>query len=186
MINYRLIWGYMTYQPPPLPDELVEQLRQLTNDADNHQWQVGDFLVSVVDELGQHYEAIGVKRARSWLIQNMASRVGVDASTLRDREAMARFYPANIRSRFDMLTYHQLRACKSAGPEWERYAIWASEDLPPCAVIRAKVKNGGSLPPAWAGRWSRVIELSELLQSDEQAPPGVRLTARLISMGILG
>jgi hypothetical protein len=147
---------------------------------------VGDFLASVIDELSQHYEAIGVKRARAWLIQHMASRVGVDASTLRDREAMARFYPSNIRSRYDMLTYHQLRACKSAGPEWERYATWASEELPPVSIIRARVKHNGSLPPAWVGRWSRVIELSELLQSDEQAPPGVRLAARLISMGILG
>jgi hypothetical protein len=171
---------------PPLPDDLIESLRQVINDADRHQWATGDFLVGIVDELEDNYTRLGVRHARAWLIQHMANRVGCDASTLRDREAMARFYPGPVRARYDALSYHQLRACKAAGNQWQEYADWALDNLPaPVATIRAKIKHNGDLPPAWVSRWERVQVLCEALKDDAQAPPGVRLAARLISMGLL-
>lgn len=172
---------------PPLPDNLIDSLRQVISDADKHQWATGDFLVGIVDELEDSYTRLGVRHARAWLIQHMANRVGCDTSTLRDREAMARFYPEPVRARYDALSYHQLRACKSAGNLWCEYADWALDNLPaPVAMIRAKIKNGGDLPPAWASRWERVSVLCEALKGDSEAPPEVRLAARLISLGLIG
>lgn len=169
--------------PPPLPDVVIEPLRQLVNDADGHQWVIGDYIIDVVDELEAVYSGLGLRSARAWLIRHMAERVGADASTLRDRASMAKFYSPDVRSEYDTLSYHQLRACKSAGDEWQTYADWAMENLPaPVSLIRARVKHNGDLPPAWKGRWERVLVLAELLADDEEAPAHVRLWARVLGV----
>ena len=170
-----------------LPDEVIETARQYLGNEDDARWQLGDFLSDVVSELEPAYQSAGVKHPRAEMFRVISGSIGCDPSTLRDRQSMSEFYPYQVRASYSALTWSQLRACRSAGNQWQEYADWAVSNLPaPVAMIRAKVKNGGALPPAWVGRWSRVIELSELLQSDEQAPPGVRLAARVIAMGILG
>lgn len=170
-----------------LPDEIIETARQLMGSEDDARWKLGDFLSDVVSELEPAYQGVGVKHPRAELFRVISSAIGCDASTLRDRQSMSEFFPYEVRASYPALSYSQLRACRSAGNQWQEYADWAVSNLPaPVAVIRARVKNGGALPPAWAGRWARVQELSELLMGDSEAPPGVRLAARLISMGILG
>jgi len=167
-----------TRQSLRLPDEVIERARQLQSEAEGHQWHVGDFLVEVVDELGNYYTRQGVRNARAEIIRQLANGVGADASTLRDRECMARFYPLSIRREYNVLTYHQLRACKSAGERWREYADWALDNLPaPVALIRASIKHNGDLPPAWVGRWERMLAIADLLAADEQTPPVVRLAA---------
>jgi hypothetical protein len=162
---------------------VIEPLRQLVNDADGHQWIIGDYLVDVVDELEAAYSGMGLRNARAWLIRHMAIRVGADTSTLRDRASMCTFYPPDVRREYDALSYHQLRACKSAKDKWREYADWAMENLPaPVALIRARVKHNGDLPPAWIGRWERVLSLADLLADDAEAPAPVRLWARVLGM----
>ena len=170
-----------------LPDSVVEAARQYLGHEDDARWQLGDFLSDVVSEMEPVYHTAGVQHPRAVMFRQIAGSIGCDPSTLRDRQSMSEFYPYSVRADYSALTWSQLRACKSAANLWQVYADWALANLPaPVAMIRSKIKNGGSLPPAWAGRWQRVVELSEMLAGDSEAPPGVRLAARLISMGILG
>jgi len=87
-----------------LPEQVIEVLRQLLDDGDKHQFNVGDFITDVIAEFPQ------VQRAE--LIRQLADRTGADRSTIRDRHNMAEFYPKDVRQEFDMLSYSQLRACK--------------------------------------------------------------------------
>jgi hypothetical protein len=170
-----------------LPDNVVETARQYLHNEHDARWALGDFLSDVVTEMEPVYHTAGVKHPRAVMFRQIANSIGCDPSTLRDRQSMAEFFPAQVRSKYDMLTWAQLRACRSAGPEWERYAEWSAANLPaPCAIIRSRIKNAGDLPAVWVSRWSSMQAIADLLMGDEQAPPGVRLTARLISMGILG
>jgi hypothetical protein len=160
--------------PVLLPDAVIETLRQLINDGDNHQFRVGDFICDVLDE----FPAI----ARADLIKQMADRTGANRSTLRDRHNMARFFPSKVRQEFDMLTFSQLRACKSAGEEWRTYAEWAAENMPaPVAVIRARIKNNGDDQPAWVHRWESMQGIAKMLENDSEAPEKVRKIARLVA-----
>ena len=165
---------------PDLPDIVVEGLRQLIEAGDAYQFQVGDYLVDVVDEFKSLYESAGVRRARALLLRQCAGRVGVDVSTLRDRETVSRFFPPSIRQEFSPLSYSQLRACKSAGGDgWRSAAEWALANLPaPCELIRARIKHNGQLPPKWKARWERVLDLTAEIERDEEAPDLVRIIAR--------
>lgn len=165
---------------PDLPDVVVEGLRQLIEAGEGYQWATGDYLVEVVDEFKSLYESAGVRRARALLLRQCAGRVGVDTSTLRDRETVSRFFPPSIRQEFSPLSYSQLRACKSAGVEgWRSAAEWALANLPaPCELIRARIKHNGQLPPRWEGRWSRLLDLAAEIERDEEAPELVRIITR--------
>jgi hypothetical protein len=156
--------------PPPLPDELIEELRQIQGDTEARQWVVGDFLVGVVDELGSQYERIGVRHARAWLLSHMAARIGCDPSTLRDRECMARFFPAAVREEYPFM-WSQWRALKSAGENWREHAEYWAVNLPaPVAAIRERVKSGGAVrAEPWEARWERVQELAEQIKNDQAA-----------------
>lgn len=168
---------------PLLPDEVIEHTRQLLETQDGHQWKLGDHLVDVMVELGELYAELlneedktyALKKARAHIIRQIANRTGADRSTLRDRHNMCRFFPPDIRVRYSVLSWSQLRACKAAGAVWEEYAIWACDNLPaPVAIIRARVKYNGDLPPVWIARWERFQRLGEMLEEDENAPAVVR------------
>lgn len=165
---------YNTKDPPPLPDEIIETLRQLQGDAERHQWGVGDFLVGVVDELSAVYEIAGVRRARTWLVRHMANRIGADESTLRDRECVARFFPEEVRGAYPF-SWSQWRAIKSAGDNWKEYADWAADNLPaPVTLIRQKIKANGHEKPKWIYKWEKAMDFLEDIADDEEAPQNVR------------
>jgi len=165
----------MTTPLPVLPDELIEGVRQRLETAEDIQWELGDYLLEAVDEMTPHLQAKGIRYPMAFIIRETASRVGCDASTLRDRVVMARFYPPPIRQDYSPLTYYQLRACKSAGDNWREHAEWALANLPaPVAAIRAHVKHNGHMPPAWIGKWQRVLDLCEQI-----ADPHIRSECQL-------
>jgi len=160
-----------------LPDSVIESTRQLYLQGEGHQWALADHLVGVVDELRDHYASmmgdedgrIAARKARTWIIRSLAVGIGVDESTLRDREVMGRFFPTEVRQPYtDTLTYHQLRACKSANDKWQAYADWAMDNLPaPVSVIRAKIKgNGHDDPPYWQRKLDKIIHDIEKLMED--------------------
>jgi hypothetical protein len=158
-----------------LPEQAIEECRQLISAADNMQFGMGDWLVILVDEVAPMWTAAGIRHPRAEIIRQLSGATGADATTLRDRETMARFYPVSVREEFDCLTYHQLRACRSAGDRWREYAEWARDNLPaPVAVIRAKVAGNGHLPPPWIARWERVGVLCDLIARDPGAPTSIR------------
>jgi hypothetical protein len=166
-----------------LPDAVIELVRVELDRADVSQWHIGDMLVSIVEELGILYERSGVRSARAAIIRELATRTGRDASTLRDRHLMAAFYPPEVRASYDALTYHQLRACKSAGDNWRQYADWALDNLPaPVALIRARIKHNGDTPPLWLTRFERLIDQAQsLIETPETPIPIVQLTTSFIS-----
>ena len=156
-----------------LPEQVIEALRQLLNDGDRHQFIVGDFICDVLDEFPNVH--------RSELIRQMADRTGANRSTLRDRHDVARFYPQEVRKEFDMLTWSQLRACKSAQEDWREYAEWAAANMPaPVAVIRARIKNNGHDQPAWVHRWEGMQRLAGQIADDREAPAKIRKVCRLV------
>ena len=137
-------------------------------------WEQGEFLVGVVDELGSIIP-------RAEIHKQLAAAVGADRSTMRDRELMSRFWPD--REQYAPLTYSQLRACKSAGsPELARhYAELALASLPaPVTWIRGMIKHNGDGEPAWIARWDRVRELCELLAADKDTPARVRQVCQMV------
>ncbi len=158
--------------PVVLPDQLIETLRQLLDDGEAYQWATGRFICDALDEFPDVN--------RSELIIQMADRTGANRSTLRDRHNMAKFYPAEVVVQYDMLSYSQLRACKSAGDEAHQYLEWATNNLPaPVAVIRARIDNNGHDQPAWVHRWEAVQRLAQQIADDQDAPWEIRLLARL-------
>jgi hypothetical protein len=157
-----------------LPEDVVENVRQLLHGSEGYQWAVGDYLVDVLDELSSTW-ATKCRNPRAKIIRELAQQTGADTSTLRDRESMCRFFPPRIREKCEPLTWSQLRACKAAGPQWQEYAVWAIDNLPcPVSMIRAKIRGNGDLAPAWVSRWDRVRDLCTLLERDPQAPGWVQ------------
>lgn len=157
-----------------LPEQVIEALRQLLEDGDNFRWATGRFICDVIEE----FPTI----TRSELIRQMADRTGADRSTLRDRHNMAKFYPPEVQREFDMLTWSQLRACKSAGTEWRTYAEWAAANMPaPVAVIRARIKNNGDDQPAWVHRWDSMKGLAAMIADDREAPEKIKKLCRLVT-----
>lgn len=166
-----------------LPDAIVEHLRALADNNERGQWEIGDFLVGVMDELEPLYQSVGYKRVRPSILKQLANRTGLDCSTLRDREVMARFYPVKVRDHYHALTYHQLRSCKAAGDKWRKYADWALDNLPaPVALIRARVKANGHEVPAWVNRWERLLNISDAVLCDTESPKWLRIICRLVSV----
>lgn len=161
--------------PPKLPDEAIEQLRQLLDRAESSNWLIGDHVNSVVSECQAWFEKAGFRHARAEIIRQLANATGRDPSTLRDRSAMANFYSPTVRQEFDALSWSQMRACKSAGDNWREYAEWTADNLPaPVLVIRNRIKNNGDNIPAWVNRWERLLQLAELLSRDPGAPEEVQ------------
>jgi hypothetical protein len=166
-----------------ISDEIIETFRAIYDSSSGLQWSTGDYLVEVVDELAPQFGAMlgddntsqAFHRARASIIKQLAYGVGCDTTTLYDREGMSRFYSEYERKEYHMLTYHQLRACKSAGNNWRTWAEWARSNLPaPVAMIRAKIKQGGREEPSWISRWQRIIVLAGAIRDDSDAPQRLR------------
>ncbi len=156
-----------------LPDQVIETLRQLLDDGEAYQWATGRFICEVVDEFPN--------LDRSEIVKQLADRTGANRSTLRDRHNMAKFYPAEVVLQYDMLSYSQLRACKSAGGEAHKYLEWAANNMPaPVAVIRARIKNNGHDQPAWVHRWEGMQRLAQQIADDQEAPAEIRKVCQLV------
>ena len=176
-----------TVSLPPLPDDLIETVRQLNHDGEGVQWAMGDLLVSAVEELGPVYAthpAIGsTRRARTYILRKIADSTGIDESTLRDRQSVCAFFPPKMRLEYDGFTYHQWRAFKHAGGQWRKYAEQAAANLPaPVRVIRAWIDEdeNGVRPPAWERMLDKFIDIAYALERDEAAPAWLRQAAHFV------
>ena len=168
---------------PPLPDEIVDQLIQIGSDQDKTQWEMGDFLVAVTDEILPFYSAYlgSDRKAHAWLVRHLAERTGLAVATLRDRESVARFFPD--REQIEILTFHQARALKSGGDDWLQYLEWIYSQMdahggrvPSVEAIRDRIKGDQSVPK-WVRRYDRIIQSLEVMSGDGEAPQVIRDTA---------
>ena len=172
---------------PPLPDDLIETVRQLNHDGEGVQWAMGDLLVAAVEELGPAYAThpgIGsIRRARTYILRQLADRTGVDESTLRDRQSVCAFFTPEVRHEFNFLTYHQFRAVKHAGDKWRQYAERAAQNLPaPVRVIRGWIDDDKNevVVPGWSRMLDKFIDIAYSLERDEAAPGWVRQAAHFV------
>lgn len=166
-----------------LPNEVFETLRTMLGKGDRLQWDMGAFLEEVWSEAGSYYtKQWGEKKGRAEYIRDCATNSGADESTLRDRINMRRFFTDADITVWDMYTYHQMRALKSAGPdEWEVFANWgltAGHDgkLASVKQIRREIKiaNQDEVDPEWKVKFDRVKETLAQLTDDIDTPPDVR------------
>lgn len=159
-----------------LPDEICNQIEALKSQEEHPRWEIGMISQELVDEFGGTHGKSIVRKA-------VAVEYGCSTSTVADREGMVRFYPRSLRDDsdfahiFDVLSYHQLRACKTAGPtRWQEYADWAVESADdfggrpaPVDAIRKKIKGVSRDDPNWIRMTLRIANLSEDIQ-DEVMP----------------
>lgn len=157
-----------------IPDDAVELVRACLDSGDNAQWTIGDTMNALREEL--------CRRRGDWddLTDSMATKAQCDESTLRDRASMARFFEPADRTEFG-LSYHQLRACKSAGKAlWRSYAekaVTSADDYAgqpaPCKVIRAWIahdKNGQPEEPVWLSQARRIVSMCRSACDNQDAP----------------
>ena len=163
-----------------IPDEAIEHLRHLLERDGIRQWEIGRFLSVYWETLLKHLEPGEVGAAHADMIRDFAVGTGADKTTLRDRENMWLFFSDRDRKKYDMLTYHQFRALKSAGPHyWEKWAEWALDNGyngRPASVarIRKAIDDEKNPEPVWVKRLARLEELVTKIVDDEDAPRHVR------------
>jgi hypothetical protein len=162
----------------PLPDEAIDVLQAYQAQSDTAQWALGDIVLALADELCKR------RGDQQRLVRRVAIEATCDESTVRDRLNMAKFFEPATRGEYG-LSFHQFRACKSAGPDdWRHYADWALDSAAdyggkpaPVSVIRSKIKadkNGDKdKPPRWVECLERIISLCDAIRRDS-APEAVK------------
>jgi len=157
---------------PKLPDNVVEELRQLLDMSGAYQFVIGDYLVSVVDEFGHVLK-------RPEIIRQLAHACKCDASTLRDRESLARFASPDMRKEYEF-TFSQWRSLRIAGPDWEGYAKQAAAELWSADRIRAQIKSNGDGLPAWLYWWGKLGDVLEKVIIGKDTPEHIKAWCRQI------
>jgi len=161
------------------PVDVIERLQARSDGETNSKWEDGDDCGALVDEFGPRFGKSRVRRR--FAIERQLSN-----GTARDRENMARFFNPQDRLDFDVLSYHQLRACKPAGKDgWRKLATWAVESAddyggrpaPVDAIIRHRKKDGAK-EAAWERRLVRAHTSAEQVADDPTAKPSVRKHCR--------
>jgi hypothetical protein len=108
-----------------IPDEAIEQLRDLLEEDKKLQWEVGDFIVAYWAEIQKYIPEKEHRKMHAKLIRDFANGTGASRTTLRDREKMSMFFTVLERERYEVFTFHQFRALRSAGEDWQEWAEWA-------------------------------------------------------------
>jgi len=157
-----------------LPDEAINRIVHTREKGDDSKWAEGRLAVELVDEYGKRY---GKGRLR----KKIGIEAGYAAATIRDREAMARFFNEAIVEDYGVLSYSQMKACKAAGPDgWKDLADWAVESADdfggrPAPVDAINMKRRG-IPrddPTWIKQAIRVFDLCEVLLGVGEVPEGI-------------
>lgn len=178
------------HNAPPLPDEVIDNLIALDDQSSGLQWQMGDFIIGVVDELETFYTQYtgSPQEAHSWLVGHLAARSGIAKSTIRDRESVCRFF--TDRKDIDHLTYHQARALKAAGDNWREYLAQVNEYMdenggrrPSVELIRRWIADNGD-DPLWSRRLAKVVPMLHQISADPDAPDKIRLAASIFLAGV--
>lgn len=158
---------------PKLPEEVINPLRQMLWMGESHQFAIGDYLVSVVDEFSHILK-------RSQIIAQLAIECRCDRSTLRDRESLARFVTKEMRQEFEIFTWSQWRSLRTAGEHWRQYAERAALEMWSTDRIRAEIKNDNNNRPSWAYWLDKIYDAAERIIQKDEAPPIILDTCQKI------
>ena len=169
-----------------LPDEVFTQLAYMLQEGDKLQWDVGDYINELWEQVLGTIPKGEVRAAHADLILTLAEGTGANKSTLNDRQNMANFFPQPMRDLYHMLTYSQMRACKRAGPDdWETWADWSlvnGAEGRPASVkhIRAAIGKEKNPEAYWRSKLERIrLDCLKIL-SDSTIPERVRDSVELI------
>ena len=169
-----------------LPDEVFVQLSHMLEQGDKWQWKIGVFINEVWEEVqvyvvrkDKETHAQAVRREHAFLIRSLAEGTGSSRSTLNDRQNMATFFSTTDREKYHMLTYSQLRACKSEGEDWETWAKWALTNGfhgRPAGVhtIRKAQAKKNNPEFMWVRNLRKIGDLADKILHDQDAPTWVR------------
>ena len=165
-----------------LPDEVFTQLTYMLEQGEKWQWKIGRFINEVWEEV-QPYVILkagethtqAIRREHAFLIRSLAEGTGADRSTLNDRQNMATFFSVANREKYHMLTYSQLRACKSEGEDWETWADWALTNGfhgRPAGVHTIRKAQALKKNPEfmWVRNLRKIEELAEKIMHDQDTP----------------
>lgn len=150
-----------------IPDEALDYLRTLSENDSQCQWEIGDLLVDVWDELKVSLPENELRNAHAQMIRQFAKASGLAPATLRDRENVCRFFEPADRS---LLSYHQHRAIKSAGTDWERWMDWALDNMASVDDIRKAIDAEENPAPAWQRKLERIKADAERAFADPETP----------------
>jgi hypothetical protein len=162
-----------------IPDEAYDQLRTLLEHDGSIQWQVGDFITEFWTEMKRYLVESEVNKAHAKMIRDFADHTGADRTTLRDRERMSRFFTQEERAEYPILTFHQFRALRSAGDDWQQWAEWAMENgrqgaPASTSKIRQAIKESKDPTPDFLKRLERMEKDGQWVLSNEEPPKDVK------------
>ena len=175
-----------------LPDEVFTQLIHMLDQGDKWQWKVGRFINEIWEEV-QPYVVLkaketrtqAIRREHAFLIRSLAEGTGSTRSTLNDRQNMATFFSVADVEKYHMLTYSQLRACKSEGDDWETWAKWSLTNGfhgRPAGVHTIRKAQALKKNPEfmWVRNLRKIEELAEKILHDQDTPEFIYNTANKI------
>ena len=159
-----------------LPEKAIERLHFLRDQEKDSKIEIGDFSVELIDEWGKTFGKAAVRK-------RIGIEYGCAEDTIRDREGWCRFFGPAVRDEnpaiFDVLSYHQLRACKPAGKEgWVDLANWAIESAddfggrpaPVAAIVARRKGEDADELERWERLFKGAYEKCEDLVEEENVP----------------
>lgn len=168
-----------------IPDEALDQLRELLEQDGQMQWVIGQFVVDFWQEMLKYIKPEEIREAHAEVIRQFAKGTGADKSTLRDREKMYLFYEDFDRSRYPTFTYHQWRALRKAGKDkLEETAELAHDNNWSVAQIRKHLDKKPKSEVVLK-RLDRIDSEARKIMDDEEVPENVRESLSLIPTIIL-
>lgn len=164
-----------------IPDEALDQLSSLLDQSGKTQWEIGDFIVAYWEEMLKYVHPSEVREQHAELIRQFAAGTRADRTTLRDREKMSMFFTVEDRLRWgEVFSYHQFRALRSAGEDWEEYAVRAADENWSVARIRKEIKGEHTLAEVIRKRLDKIEDNARKIMDDEEVPDNVRTSLMLI------
>jgi hypothetical protein len=142
-----------------LPDQALNIIRQFRGFGDAEAWALGELSAALVDELGREHGRAAIRIA-------VADEWGGTASTVKDYELTARYYPPDKRD-FDNLTWWHYRQARAAGDldtslDYLRQAVESADQYGgrpmPVRVLAAKMKTNGHTKSSTLERLLRVLD----------------------------
>ena len=168
----------MRYQ---IPDEALAQLRTMLEADGKMQWLIGEFINAYWQEMLKYIPPDEVKKEHAQMIKDFAYGTGADPSTLRDREKMWTFFSNEDRQKYEVLTYHQFRAVKYAGPDdWEKWALLAVDQGWSVKKIRKEIKGEETLEEELLKRLIKIDESTRKIIDNIEVRNDIRTALALI------
>lgn len=163
-----------------IPDEALDQLRAILERDGDTQWEIGQFIVDYWQEVLKYAKPGEIGDLHAELIRQFAKGTGADRTTLRDREKMRLFFSDKDRAKFPTFSYHQWRALRKAGEDWERWAILAYNGGWSVAQIRREMALEKDPKEVLLKRINKLgISIRKILD-DQDVPKEVRTSLSLI------